>query len=212
MENKSRRKNKKSRNGTVNDDDGEPDVLVVPSSSSDSIPVEEKEDADEAVEEVNDNDDDEEEIVVEDDDNERDEVETDAAAKSTKREGSNKKKNKNKEKNSKENCNGASTESSSSLYRFPMHRVNRIIKSEDPNIRISQEAVFVINKASEKFLQLFSMEAYACAFLDRKKCVAYHHLSSVVTKRRRFDFLSDFVPVKLKAEDALKEMPSVDTS
>lgn len=101
---------------------------------------------------------------------------------------------------------------SSSLYQIPMNRVSRIIKSEDPNVRISQEAVYIINKASEKFLQLFTTEAYASAFLDRKKHIDYKHLSSVISKRRRFDFLSDFVPEKVKAEDAIKESsPAVET-
>ncbi|KAL2488809.1 nuclear factor Y [Forsythia ovata] len=92
------------------------------------------------------------------------------------------------------------------LYKFPMNRVSRIIKSEDSDLRISQEAVFLINRASEKFLELFCREAYACAFMDRKKQIGYNHLSSVVSKRRRFDFLSDFVPEKVKAEDASKQM------
>ncbi|KAL4560920.1 hypothetical protein LXL04_033076 [Taraxacum kok-saghyz] len=100
---------------------------------------------------------------------------------------------------------------SSSLYQIPMNRVSRIIKVEDPNVRITQDAVFIINKASEKFLQLFTTEAYASAFLDHKKHIGYKHLSSVVSKRRRFDFLSDFVPEKVKAEDALKESPAVET-
>ncbi|CAI9770823.1 unnamed protein product [Fraxinus pennsylvanica] len=92
------------------------------------------------------------------------------------------------------------------LYKFPMNRVSRIIKSEDSDLRISQEAVFLVNKASEKFLELFCREAYACAFMDSKKHIGYNHLSSVVSKRRRFDFLSDFVPEKVKAEDALKQL------
>ncbi|KAI3511767.1 hypothetical protein L1887_18925 [Cichorium endivia] len=100
---------------------------------------------------------------------------------------------------------------SSSLYQIPMNRVSRIIKVEDPNVRITQDAVFIINKASEKFLELFTTEAYASAFLDRKKHIGYKHLSSVVSKRRRFDFLSDFVPEKVKAEDALKESPATET-
>ncbi|KAI3743217.1 hypothetical protein L1987_60923 [Smallanthus sonchifolius] len=91
------------------------------------------------------------------------------------------------------------------LYQIPMSRLSRIIKSEDPNVRITQEAVYIINKASENFLQVFTTEAYASAFLDRKKYIDYKHLSSVVSKRRRFDFLSDFVPEKVKAEDALVE-------
>ncbi|KAK2987765.1 hypothetical protein RJ640_016360 [Escallonia rubra] len=120
------------------------------------------------------------------------------------------------------------------LYTFPMHRVNKMIKGENPDIRITQEAVFLINKASEKFLQLFCTEAYSCSFLDKKNHIAYKHLCSlvhlgivviaslfslgehsgipsVVGKRRRFDFLSDFVPEKVKAEDALKEITSSST-
>ncbi|KAI3676946.1 hypothetical protein L1987_86562 [Smallanthus sonchifolius] len=91
------------------------------------------------------------------------------------------------------------------LYQIPMSRLSRIIRSEDPNVRITQEAVYVINKASEKFLQEFTTEAYASTFLEHKKYIDYKHLSSVVSKRRRFDFLSDFVPEKVKAEDALVE-------
>ncbi|KAJ0793092.1 putative transcription factor Hap3/NF-YB family [Helianthus annuus] len=62
----------------------------------------------------------------------------------------------------------------------------------------------------EKFLQVFTTEAYASAFLDHKKHIDYKHLSSVVGKRKRFDFLSDFVPEKLKAEDALSEIQAVE--
>ncbi|KAL8214311.1 hypothetical protein R6Q57_003760 [Mikania cordata] len=96
------------------------------------------------------------------------------------------------------------------LYQIPMSRVSRIIKSEDPSVRITQEAVYIMNKASEKFLQVLTTEAYASAFLDHKKYIDYKHLSSVVGKRRRFDFLSDFVPEKVKAKDALMELQAVE--
>ncbi|PON80378.1 Transcription initiation factor [Trema orientale] len=91
------------------------------------------------------------------------------------------------------------------MNRFPMERVRRIIRSEDSDMRISNEAVFLVNKATEKFLEKFCGEAYASAVKDRKKSLAYKHLSSVVNKRKRYDFLSDFVPEKIKAEDALAE-------
>ncbi|XP_047317234.1 uncharacterized protein LOC124920725 [Impatiens glandulifera] len=94
------------------------------------------------------------------------------------------------------------------MYSFPMHRVSRMIKADDPDIRITQEAVFLINKASEKFLKLFTKEGYAFSSLEKKKHVEYKHLSSVVCKKRRFDFLSDFVPEKVKAENALTETPT----
>ncbi|GAA0171583.1 DNA-binding transcription factor [Lithospermum erythrorhizon] len=93
--------------------------------------------------------------------------------------------------------------SESGMYKLPMRRISRIIKDDNPDMRITHEATFLINKATEKFLELFAREAYVCAFVDRKNLVAYNHLSSVVAKRSRLDFLSDFVPEKIKAEVAL---------
>ncbi|XAR60455.1 DNA-directed DNA polymerase [Bertholletia excelsa] len=119
-------------------------------------------------------------------------------------------KNKNKKKNSKKNSQ-KNNERGASLC-FPTNRISKIMKSGDPDIRITQEAVFLVNKASEKFLQLFCKEAYACAFVDRKNHIEYKHLTSVVSKHRRFDFLSDFVPDKVRAEDALAELASAMSS
>ncbi|KAH6814624.1 hypothetical protein C2S51_023642 [Perilla frutescens var. frutescens] len=100
----------------------------------------------------------------------------------------------------------AEEKTENALYTFPMNRITRMIKREIPDIKISQEAVFLINRASEKFLHVFCKEAYASAFLDKKKHTAYNHLSSVVSKRKRFQFLSDFVPEKVKAQDALAQV------
>ncbi|KAB5540688.1 hypothetical protein DKX38_013662 [Salix brachista] len=144
--------------------------------------------------------------------------------------------------------------------RFPMARIKRIIKSEDSDSLLSQDVVFLVNKATEKFLEQFSDEAYDCSVQDRKNydklvvLMFYAHCqiklissqsafgnylmariitkqetaepqynallnnapkfnrhvfffvsATVVSKRRRFDFLSDFVPGKLKAKDALAD-------
>lgn len=102
-----------------------------------------------------------------------------------------------------ENENGAD-------YVFPMNRVTRIVKSENSDVKLSAEAAFLFNKASEKFLELFSKEAYACASKDGKRKIEYQHLSSLIPGNKKFDFLSDFVPAKVKVADALKEIPSVE--
>ncbi|XP_014521080.1 chromatin accessibility complex protein 1 isoform X2 [Vigna radiata var. radiata] len=86
---------------------------------------------------------------------------------------------------------------------FPMNRIRTMIKGEDPDMRVSQEAVLAINKAV--FLEQFTQDAYSCCVQDRKKCLSYKHVANVVSKKRRYDFLSDFVPEKVKAEDALRE-------
>ncbi|KAF3455019.1 hypothetical protein FNV43_RR05467 [Rhamnella rubrinervis] len=91
------------------------------------------------------------------------------------------------------------------MHKFPMDRIRRIARSEDSDLRISTEAIFLVNKATEMFLEKFCGDAYASCVQDRKKSLSYKHLSTVVCKRRRYDFLSDFVPQKVTAEDALAE-------
>ncbi|KAK4763495.1 hypothetical protein SAY87_012933 [Trapa incisa] len=156
-------------------------------------------------------------------------------------------------------------EEASKLNVIPMSRVQRIVKSEGPDLRINQEAYFLINKATvfpspnrsfllfptfgyaglpvneslssrsiitsgeislklgtlatrrplptlENFIEQFCEDAFTSAAVhDPKRLLKYSHLSSVVNKERRYDFLSDFVPEKIKAEDALKEIKSEET-
>lgn len=96
---------------------------------------------------------------------------------------------------------------------FPMKRAWRLVRGEAGNadIRTTNEAVFLINKASEMFLQRFAQEAYSNAPRDRKRSITYHHLSSTVCNGKRYEFLSDFVPEKVKAEDALKARALAET-
>ncbi|XP_024032638.1 uncharacterized protein LOC112095187, partial [Morus notabilis] len=62
------------------------------------------------------------------------------------------------------------------MNKFPMERVRRIIRSEDSGMRITNEAVFLVNKATEKFLEKFCEEAYKGLVQDRKKSLGYKHL------------------------------------
>ncbi|XP_065866672.1 DNA polymerase II subunit B3-1 [Euphorbia lathyris] len=113
-------------------------------------------------------------------------------------------------KNNKRKQNNDGEEGDGTMCKFPMARIKRIIKSEDPSLQLPQDVVFLVNKATEKFIEQFSEEAYHCSVQDRKKALAYKHLSSVVSKDKRFDFLSDYVPVKLKAEAALEQRKLVE--
>jgi len=97
------------------------------------------------------------------------------------------------------------------MYSFPMNRVKTIVRSEDSDLRINPEALFLVNKATDKFLEQFTKDAHACCVQDRKKSLGYKHLSLVISKRRRYDFLSDFVPEKIKAQDALAEIKVTET-
>ncbi|KAF8039811.1 hypothetical protein BT93_B2120 [Corymbia citriodora subsp. variegata] len=107
---------------------------------------------------------------------------------------------------------GDESRDDSKLCIFPMNRIRTIAKSEESDLRINHEAYFVINKASEKFIEQLCEDAYAVtAARDRKRSFKYQHLSSLVCKWKRYDFLSDFVPEKMKAEDALAERKPEET-
>ncbi|KAK4742889.1 hypothetical protein SAY87_000890 [Trapa incisa] len=93
-----------------------------------------------------------------------------------------------------------------------MSRVHRIVKSESPELRIDQEAYFLINKATvfpspNRSFLLFPTFGYAGLLVNE----SLSPTASVVNKERRSDFLSDFVPEKIKAKDALKEITSEET-
>ncbi|CAL5357043.1 unnamed protein product [Camellia sinensis] len=206
--NTKKKKKTNTSNGTDNDNKkDEPEVLVVSDSSVDS--------------KNNDGDEVDEALQVQDtDEDEEEDEEEDAKSSGITNQRINKAKNSDekekngatkKKKKSKYGKNKKNESSSDVSHCFPMNRISRIVKSEDPDIRISQEAVFLINKASEKFLEVFCKDAYACAFLDHKSQVWYKHLSSVVSKRRRFDFLADFVPEKVKAEDTSADASIAET-
>ncbi|XP_062209485.1 DNA polymerase II subunit B3-1-like isoform X1 [Phragmites australis] len=87
---------------------------------------------------------------------------------------------------------------------FAMARVRQLMRAEDATIRPSNEAVFLINKASELFLEKFVEDAYRNALRNRQKSIIYDNLSTAVCKQKGFEFLSDFVPQRVTAEDALK--------
>ncbi|CAK7327424.1 unnamed protein product [Dovyalis caffra] len=181
---KSKQEKKKSNNKTRKSSAREPVVLLLPSSnsSSDSQEVE----------------DDETKTGVKNQSTKSPKIKKIGNVNNTKREGKG------------GNFDGEEEEDGTAC-RFPMARIKRIMKSEDSDSLFSQDVVFLVNKATEKFVEQFSEEAYDCSVQDRKKSLGYKHLSTVVSKRRRFDFLSDFVPEKLKAEDALEERNLTET-
>ncbi|XP_022986060.1 DNA polymerase epsilon subunit C-like isoform X2 [Cucurbita maxima] len=70
----------------------------------------------------------------------------------------------------------AEEEAEEKIYKFPMNRIKKIMRDENSDLRINQEALFLVNKATEMFLVQFCKDAYACCAQDRKKSLAYKHL------------------------------------
>lgn len=93
----------------------------------------------------------------------------------------------------------------SKLCNFPMDRIKRIFKTQSSDFGVTREAVFLVNKATDKFLGQFCEDAYECCANDRKKSLGYKHLAAIVSEQSKYEFLSDYVPEKIKAEDALAQ-------
>ncbi|CAA7398983.1 unnamed protein product [Spirodela intermedia] len=105
---------------------------------------------------------------------------------------------------------------SSPSWSFPMSRVRRLIAGSESaggnssNLRTTLDSVFVINQAAKLFLEEIAEDAHAQATRERKKSVYYKHLSTTVGHEKRYEFLSDFVPEKVRAEGALKALAEED--
>ncbi|XP_031502762.1 DNA polymerase II subunit B3-1 isoform X2 [Nymphaea colorata] len=87
---------------------------------------------------------------------------------------------------------------------FPMSRIRRLIRSEG-EIRTTQDAVFLINNALEQFIKLLAEDSYVSAVQEKKSSISYKHLSLVVRRKKKYEFLIDSVPEKLRAEVALSQ-------
>lgn len=140
---KSSKKNRSRITETANGDASSEDteVSVVPSSSVESENdevVDSSEAEDDGVEQRSSSD--------EEDEEEEEEEEEEKTPKSITRKG---KRNDAKSKGKKRSRKGKDElKKESALYTFPMNRVSRIVRSVNPDVKIAQEAVFLINRAS----------------------------------------------------------------
>ncbi|KAH9288539.1 hypothetical protein KI387_032656 [Taxus chinensis] len=72
---------------------------------------------------------------------------------------------------------------------FPMARVRRLIKSEE-DIRISLEAAFLVNKATERFLEQFIEDTFEYVPEENRNILCYKQLSLAVANQKRYEFLA----------------------
>ncbi|KAF3335156.1 histone H1.3 [Carex littledalei] len=93
--------------------------------------------------------------------------------------------------------------------QFPMSRLRRLVRTDDPTTRTTLDSIFLINKASEMFLEKLAQDSFINMIKERKKSLQYNHVSSSVQDKKRYEFLSDFVPEKVKAANALEERASL---
>eukprot|EP01132_Coremiostelium_polycephalum_P000963 gene963-1226_t len=80
--------------------------------------------------------------------------------------------------------------------QLPIARVKRIMKHDKDVKHISNDALMLIAKSTELFLDYIVKEAYKKTSSEKKKILSYKDLSSTVKDLDNLEFLSDIIPEK----------------
>ncbi|XP_065290102.1 DNA polymerase epsilon subunit 4 [Dermacentor albipictus] len=75
------------------------------------------------------------------------------------------------------------------LCRFPLSRVKNIMKLDPDVVLASQEAVFLVSKATEMFVAALAKEAYTYTRQAKKKTIQKKDVDSSVEAVEAFAFL-----------------------
>ncbi|GFO39963.1 DNA polymerase epsilon subunit 4 [Plakobranchus ocellatus] len=79
------------------------------------------------------------------------------------------------------------------LIKLPLTRIRSIMKT-DPDVKIaSHDAVVILAKAAELFIQNLSREAAEKTLRDKRKTVSRKHLDDVLDARDKYAFLEGVI-------------------
>ncbi|GBM56445.1 hypothetical protein AVEN_273204-1 [Araneus ventricosus] len=99
-------------------------------------------------------------------------------------------------------------EGTSDLCILPLSRIKRVMKSSSEVGNITNEACFVMSKATEGFVALLLRRALKAS--SNKMQVDYPDLANVVSNNDSMEFLVDFIPPKIKGREYLEILKRVE--
>ena len=80
-------------------------------------------------------------------------------------------------------------EDSVKLFRFPQGRIKSIMKM-DPDVgMVNSEAIFLVNKAVEEFIQCLAVESYHYTASSKKKTIMKDHVMTAIESVDELAFL-----------------------
>jgi histone H3/H4 len=86
---------------------------------------------------------------------------------------------------------------------FPLAKVKRLIKATSPNLNVSSEALSMITRACECFVETLGRSSAAVAAVSSRKTVLLKDMAEATRRDDRFLFCREFVPVPITFEEAL---------
>ena len=75
------------------------------------------------------------------------------------------------------------------LFRFPHGRIKQIMKLDPDVAMINAEAIFVVNKAVEEFIQCLAIESYHHTTASKKKTIMKDHVNTAIETTDELAFL-----------------------
>ncbi|XP_058284669.1 DNA polymerase epsilon subunit 4 isoform X1 [Hylobates moloch] len=84
------------------------------------------------------------------------------------------------------------------LSRLPLARVKALVKA-DPDVTLAgQEAIFILARAAELFVETIAKDAYCCAQQGKRKTLQRRDLDNAIEAVDEFAFLEEERPYKDK--------------
>merc|ERR1712156_463455 len=92
--------------------------------------------------------------------------------------------------NGEEDADGTpSKESSTKLFRFPQGRIKSIMKLDTDVGMVNGDALFLVNKAVEEFIQCLAVESYHHTASSKKKTIMKEHVMTAIESIDELAFL-----------------------
>lgn len=82
-----------------------------------------------------------------------------------------------------------SKEGTAKLFRFPQGRIKQIMKIDSDLNMVNGEAIFLVNKAVEEFIQCLAVESYHHTANSKKKTIMKEHVLTAIESNDELAFL-----------------------
>lgn len=95
---------------------------------------------------------------------------------------------------------------------LPLHKVKKLIKSENSVKAVSGEASFAIARATELLVEQLVVKAYKKTETENRDLIEYEDIASAVSKWSATEFLRDVVPETMSLSDLIQMAKKEDES
>merc|ERR1719369_642404 len=75
------------------------------------------------------------------------------------------------------------------LFRFPHNKIKQIMKLDPEVGMVNAEAIFLVNKAVEEFIQCLAVESYHHTVTSKKKTITIQHVKTAIESNDELAFL-----------------------